>query len=70
MSNKRGPQARVKLDAEDFKQLADCSTLIVERNRLLDILKARVSDKLKPFNWNNTESTLTRRSNPQYQGRP
>ena len=42
MSNKRGPRAPVKLDAEDFKnrQLADFSALIVERNRRLDILKA------------------------------
>ena len=45
MSNKRDPRAPVKLDAEDFKkrQFAnrDLSTLIVERNRLVDILKAK-----------------------------
>ena len=45
MSNKRGPRAPVKLDAEDFKkrQFAnrDLSTLIVELNRLVDILKAK-----------------------------
>ena len=44
MSNKRGPRAPVKLDAEDFKnrQFAnpDLSALIIERNRLVDILKA------------------------------
>ena len=45
MSSKRDPRTLVKLDAEDFKkrQFAnrDLSTLIVERNRLVDILKAR-----------------------------
>ena len=51
MSNKRGPRAPAKLDA-DFKnrQLADFSALIVERNRLLDILKAGLSEKPNPFN--------------------
>ena len=50
MSNKRGPRAPVKLDAEDFKscQLAEISALIVERNRLLGILKTGLSEKPKP----------------------
>ena len=45
VSSKRDPRAPVKLDAEDFKNRqfanADLSALIVERNRLVDILKAK-----------------------------
>ena len=41
MSNKRGPRAPVKLDAElKNRQPVGFSALIVERNRRLDIVKA------------------------------
>ena len=52
MSNKRGPEHRPSL-----MRRASKTDLVVNRSRLLGVLKAGLSEKPKPFGRKNTEST-------------